>query len=81
MWRAEMDRKNNFLRKLIVMALGAVLGMTLFFVIPLGLGHLYTQSMYNRNPMEDYLWENVYGDLMITDALTELTIVSYSMEA
>jgi patatin-like phospholipase/acyl hydrolase len=37
--------------------------------------------MYNRNPMEDFLWEEVYGDLMITDALTELTVVSYSMEA
>ena len=29
--------------------------------------------------MEEYLWKDVYGDLMITDALTELTVVSYSM--
>lgn len=76
-----MDRKNTLCRKLTVMTLGAVLGISMFYAIPLGLGHLYTTSMYNRNPMEDYLWEEVYGDLMITDALTELTVVSYSMEA
>lgn len=30
--------------------------------------------------MEEFLWSEVYGDLMIKDALTELTVVSYSME-
>ena len=61
------------------MSLGAIVGGCLFFVVPYALAQVYNASMYNRDPMEFYLWENVYGDLMIKDALTELTIVSYSM--
>ena len=76
-----MDSKNNRCRSYSLMFLGAFLGMAFFYVIPFMLGKLYNASMYNRNPMEEFLWREVYGDLMIKDALTELTIVSYSMEA
>jgi hypothetical protein len=75
-----MERRNNKCRSWSLMTLGALLGMGLFYLFPYLLGNLYNQSMYNRSPMEEYLWTNVYGDLMIKDALTELTVVSYSMD-
>lgn len=61
------------------MFLGAILGSAVFYIIPFVLLSITSDSMYNRNPMDEYLWADVYGDLMISDALTELTVVSYSM--
>lgn len=42
------------------MGIGAFAGIVLCFVVPYAIVRLMSQSLYQRGPMEDYLYKDVY---------------------
>jgi hypothetical protein len=48
-------------------------------LLPYTVMRLQADSLYQREPMEDYLYKDVFGDTMISEALTELCVVAYSL--
>ena len=60
--------------------IGAIVFAVLFPGICPGLIlKLSSDSLYKREPMEEYLLNEVFQDVKIVDALTELCIVAYSV--
>jgi len=57
-----------------------IIGILIFpMILPYMVVRLQADSLYQREPMEKYLLDEVFGKTMITEALTELCIVSYSL--